>query len=39
MNRLTGGKFTPEGSMILKEFVAKLYLPCIEELLASEEGI
>jgi integrase len=35
MNSLNAGKFTPEGSMILKEFVEKVYLPYTEELRAS----
>jgi integrase len=35
MQRLNAGKFTPESSMDLKEFVEKVYLPYIEELRAS----
>ena len=32
MQRLNAGKFTPDSSMILKEFVEKVYLSYIEEL-------
>lgn len=35
MHRLNAGKFTPESSMNLKEFVEDIYLPYIDELRAS----
>jgi integrase len=35
MHRLNTGKFTPESSMNLKEFVENVYLPYIDELRAS----
>src|SRR5215472_17484248 len=35
MRRLNAGKFTPDSSMNLREFVEKSYLPYIEELRAS----
>ena len=35
MRRLNAGKFTPDSSMNLSEFVEKSYLPYIEELRAS----
>lgn len=35
MQRLNAGKFTPESSMSLREFVEKVYLPYCEELRAS----
>jgi integrase len=35
MHRLNTGKFTPESSMNLKEFVENIYLPYIDELRAS----
>ncbi len=35
MQRLNAGKFTPESSMNLREFVEKVYLPLTEELRAS----
>jgi integrase len=35
MQRLNAGKFTPESSMELREFVERVYLPYIEELRAS----
>lgn len=35
MLRLNAGKFTPESSMTLSEFVEKIYLPYVEELRAS----
>jgi len=35
MHRLNAGKFTPESSMNLKEFVENIYLPYTDELRAS----
>lgn len=35
MQRINAGKFSPHGSMNLREFVEKVYLPYIEELRAS----
>ena len=39
MHRLNASTFTPQSSMVLKEFVDKIYLPSIEELRGHEKGI